>query len=404
MKRLLLLILLFPSVCFADFAADLADYEANMTTKGTLNCNFTQDPNNSYDARLLSVYYDGTAVYSQIATYTNDSSWIFCRDIARNIYGQSYVISNGGQVPGYWNFTQGARASGDGDVVKLLSHHASYAGGDSPGNITNDPNLQREVAYALMSYMDGTAMGYGLYDRESLWFENSLHYLDMQFTDHTSNYVKPFMVAIAAKALIQYYEEVTPDARILTKLKTAADGLWADFWDGTGGGFKYCIGPFPQYCDDLSTAPDLNLLILPLYGWIYKMTGDAGYKTKGDLIFHEGVARAYLDQGKQFDQNYLWSMRYLVWRTAASGTPTPTATPTNTPTNTPTPTPTATPTRTPTPTPTNTPTPTATPVFTPTRTPTPTPIVGCPAIVRLNGVLYAFYNKTTYCNYRYKVQ
>jgi hypothetical protein len=44
------------------------------------------------------------------------------------------------------------------------------------------------------------------------------------------------------------------------------------------------------------------------------MTGDPVYQERGDLIFEGGVEGAWLDQGKQFSQNYRWSFDFVKWR------------------------------------------------------------------------------------------
>jgi hypothetical protein len=61
-------------------------------------------------------------------------------------------------------------------------------------------------------------------------------------------------------------------------------------------------------------SPDLNLLIAPTYGWVFRQSGDATYRQRGDQIFAGGVKRAYLGGGKQFDQNYRTSFDYVKWR------------------------------------------------------------------------------------------
>jgi hypothetical protein len=61
-------------------------------------------------------------------------------------------------------------------------------------------------------------------------------------------------------------------------------------------------------------APDLNLLIAPLYAWLWKQTGNPSYRDRGDQLWQGGVEGAYLDGGKQFNQNYWWSFDYVAWR------------------------------------------------------------------------------------------
>jgi len=58
----------------------------------------------------------------------------------------------------------------------------------------------------------------------------------------------------------------------------------------------------------------LNLLIVPLYGWLYKMTGDESYRHHGDDISAGGVEAAFLNDPTHFNQNYRWSFECLAWR------------------------------------------------------------------------------------------
>ena len=115
------------------------------------------------------------------------------------------------------------------------------------------------------------------------------------------------MVGLMAEALIQYYEE-TKDPRVPPAIKAAADGLWARAWIPDGNGFYY------ESTNPTKAAPDLNLLIAPAYAWLYRLTGDPVYQQRGDLIFQGGVEGAWLEQGKQFSQNYRWSFDYVKWR------------------------------------------------------------------------------------------
>ncbi len=65
-------------------------------------------------------------------------------------------------------------------------------------------------------------------------------------------------------------------------------------------------------------SPDLNLLIVPLFGWVYRYTGDPIYRTRGDLIFNTGVTDGCAGcDGKHFSQAYRWAARYINWRQAA---------------------------------------------------------------------------------------
>ena len=92
-------------------------------------------------------------------------------------------------------------------------------------------------------------------------------------------------------------------------LRRAADWLWANAWMAGAEAMWY------EQPGDSSAAPDLNLLIAPLYAFLYRQTGVTQYRDQGDALFAGGVRQAFLGGGKQFNQNYWWSFDYVKWRT-----------------------------------------------------------------------------------------
>ena len=67
------------------------------------------------------------------------------------------------------------------------------------------------------------------------------------------------------------YEGVTP--------------LGLRIWDPQKGGFLYDT----IWGGGRTYEPGLNLLIAPLYAWVYTMTGETKYRDRGDEIFRQGV-------------------------------------------------------------------------------------------------------------------
>jgi hypothetical protein len=63
---------------------------------------------------------------------------------------------------------------------------------------------------------------------------------------------------------------------------------------------------------------DENLLIVPLYGWVYRYTGDTRYRTWGDEAFNGGVEWG-IYSGKFFTMSYRWSGKYVAWRQKPAG-------------------------------------------------------------------------------------
>jgi hypothetical protein len=331
-----------PALTYADDTPIplLSTWELNMTTFGRQICNRlvpgAEDP--SYQGS--DVYYDGNRVYYQIAAYTGDPTWKYCAGLAESIYRDGYVIPNNGRVAGWNNFTGGLlmdyQKTGDTtsrDAVVLLSQNASFSA-DAPLEWSADTSVSREVAYAIMAYLNAEATGAPRRARLADMVNQALGHIDQWFISKSAPYVRPFMVGITMQALIQAYD-ATHDSRIPNAVRTALDGLWSNMWLPDSKCFKYTN--VVTSSGGMDPSPDLNLIVAPAYAWMYYMTGETKYRDQGDQIFAGGVANAqsWLYLGKQFDQSYWWSPAYVTWRKAAQPgvasvtAPAPTSTATN---------------------------------------------------------------------------
>jgi hypothetical protein len=319
----------------------LSQWESNMTFYGQKHCARLQSGAGTFDERLNSTYYDAEFVYYQIGAYTNSSTWNACAQAAEKVY-RDWVIAGNGNAPGYWNFTSGLRrdfeVTGDAtsaNTVLLLSKNAAYA---RQGILSSAYSAasSREVSYALVSYIDAEKIGYPRNPQLGAYVDILLGHFDQWFVSKSYRcpsenacttgaagqyYIQPFMVGLASEALIKYYVEINPDPRILATVKLAADWMWTHAWDASKKAFWYqnfisdpsLIGS-GYWPDAEGGQPDLNLLIAPAYAWLYRMTGDTKYRDQGDQVFVGGVAGAYLDGAKQFNQNYRWSFDFVKWR------------------------------------------------------------------------------------------
>ena len=170
------------------------------------------------------------------------------------------------------------------------------------------------------------------------------------WTAHTGTFRRPFMMALTSKALIQYYEQISPDSTILSKLSALWNDTWTTMWnafDGNGSlSFRYTnvdtttlsttytnsggtIANPAYNTGGIEESVNLNLLIVPVFGWLWKMTNLATWQTRGDLIFDEGISvynasytiqqrGAYMGvpsnpDGKNINQNFWWSDQYLIY-------------------------------------------------------------------------------------------
>lgn len=123
---------------------------------------------------------------------------------------------------------------------------------------------------------------------------------------------KPFMNGLMNEALINYYEQVEADPRIVPFVKANLDYMWAHEWDPTAKAFQYIDETSVNGVQDTPTA-DVNMLIVSGFGFVYKHTGDATYLQRGNLVFEGGVEGSWLTGSKQFNQQYASSYNYLAY-------------------------------------------------------------------------------------------
>ncbi|MEO2047685.1 MAG: cadherin-like domain-containing protein [Pirellulales bacterium] len=266
-------------------------------------------------------YYDAARAFYNIADYTGDSSWNLFAEQAALTYRDIYVLPNNGGVPGYWEFTRGLtmhyERTGDvlsRDAVILLSQNAAYATDITPLAWTQDAALSREVAYAINSYLDAERLGAPRRDRLVPFVEQALGHLDQWFIEENDPEYAPFMFSLTAEALINYYNNVTPDPRIIESLEMGANYTWQTAWIPENETFFY------RAHNPTIGAPDLNLLIAPVYEWLHQMTGNIQYRQQADQIFAGGVTQAFINGPKQFNQNYRWSFDYVAMRNTQPAT------------------------------------------------------------------------------------
>ena len=289
-------------------------WKENMTNYGKLHCNLSQL--NMWEGNAW--YYDGIRVYNQIAERTGDAYWFGCADLQIDLY-RKYVLDSNGVVPGWRVFPHGFAthsqrtqdATSRTAVFKLAEGNASKY-----DNLAWSINWQssREISYALSTLVMSEQLGLPRRPEFRDYVELLLGHFDQWFVSKNASFVQPFMVALAAEALIDYWT-ITKDPRVLPLLRTAADQLWTNSWSESHQAFLY-------YNNDGSSGPaaDLNQLIAPIYGWVYRNTGAVGYREKGDKIFNSGVKNAWLSGGKQFSQSYRWSPKYVEWRAPVAAT------------------------------------------------------------------------------------
>jgi len=297
---------------------ELGRWESQMRSGGRNVCALLKRGGASFDERLAATYYDATAVFYQIADYTGESEWNGCAAAARQVYRDEYVRPNEGRIPGYWNFTRGLTEdflrTGDEasrEAVLSLARNGAFARDSTGVGETVSPDQSRETAYVIAAYLNGEEVGGEDRARLALLVDHAFGHLDSWFVSGTATYVRHLMVALPAEALIRFHER-RGDPRTVPALVRAADAMWDRMWLPDAQAFMYTDRVVPS--GGREASPDLNLLIAPLYGWLYRATGEVRFAERGDAIFAGGVRGANIGNPKQFNQNYRWSMRYVEWR------------------------------------------------------------------------------------------
>ncbi len=351
-------------------------WESNMTEWGNHWGQYLTDlyPDQGTFNEQNMTYYDGQRVFYQIAEYTGQQElWYDYAQEAKRIY-LNYVanrINNWSgldySIPGYRRFSHGlymdwVRVNSPDimeSIIKIRDNPAfsnpEQWGYDNPNQTWYWSNYSREVAYALSSHIMAERAGNPRNEiRVPIFIDMALNHINEWVTgsrgnpDSDTHRFAPFMAGLTAEALIDYYKwEIeqghNPDNTIPDALKQLADYMWtATVYDGvnqgepmwiadiggtgyphndqggTGvGAFRYEDRENPISAIDGTEllSPELNLLIAPLYAWVFKHFGDITYIERGDLIWEGGVDLSNVGWNtKIYNQNYRWSFDYIKWR------------------------------------------------------------------------------------------
>jgi len=316
--------------------------------------------NPANDTGLDNVYYDGQMTCYRVADWVSDTAtWypraVDCRAPYRDYW---YIGLGGGQ--GYRIFPQGLaedwlRNANASSKTQVNAMATTGYGADSGTGVYGEPYLagehgSREAAYALMAHLENIRCGVAANTaRIATLYGYCKGHVDA-WAANSYTYTRPFMAALTSKALIQYYEQYAANVEIKTKLTALWEYIYTNMWGAAESNgslsFKYTNvntatlsanytnsgGTIsnPAYNSGSTEAScDLNLLIVPPFGWLYSVTGSEIWRTRGDLIFDEGISvysggfqvrGAYLGPenntgviGKHVNQNFWWSDRYLTW-------------------------------------------------------------------------------------------
>lgn len=316
MKILWLLFLLsFAPHVFGE--PNIAKWEAAMLTYGERYAKEAAAalPAAGTDPATALTYYDAARVFENIRTYTGDPKWGTARSNAAHLY-RKYAENAAYRIPAYWVFPHGLLADSANAASKTalieISKNAAFALDTTPLASTEDATSSnggsRENAYILMAYIAAEKAGAPRRPLLQARVDQAVRHLEQFAGVRPVAYVRPFMMSLTAEALIYAHEHdsaLIGEATLREKLRAAADYAVAKCWRPASRAFTYTdrsVG----VTEDLQPAPDLNLLIAPVFAWLKDPLADD--------IFNGGVDGAFLGNAKQFNQNYRWSFDFVKWR------------------------------------------------------------------------------------------
>ena len=349
---------------------NLSTYKASALNYGTSNCAQDFDalrtirPNDTSNLTPVgaattygSWFYDGVLAYWNVQDLLlNDTSnWAQCRANVKQVYRDGYVLPNGGaNIFEFMMFTEGYYkdylSTGDGADLTLINDFDSHMLAPYHAVLVDVSYDQRETVYALKNAIYASKLGQNnprfpanstVFWRDYL-LDHVLGHVDQICLSKNAQYFESFMVGLEAEGLLQYYDLVNQDPRIPPAIRCLADYMYSNVYNtvtSDQGAFPYDklrMQTDYGYANGGSCMVNLNMLIVPMYAWLFKNTGLTTYQTEGDEIWNHGVLfdgcggglAANLtgprgNAGKQFSQQYYWGTSYVTWRSPAVTRPAP---------------------------------------------------------------------------------
>jgi hypothetical protein len=276
-------------------------------------------------------YYDRAMIHYAFWVRTGDPKyWDRATAIAVD-YRTNYLEPNGYGASPHWAQMEGMALhywlTGDERSRVAVPGFMARQGGFSPAQMA-DPNFQYNEGRIMQRVMLGALLAWMLEDTSKDWATMVRGYVNaaigLQQADGSYRWLnacyltKNFMLALQNDALMKVHTWFEADPRIVQTVKRAIDWQWSTQWRAgeSPASFNYLSGACstPDTGGNASPTPDLTLFYPAQWGWVYRQTGDATYRTRGDQLFQAGVAGAYPRGSKQFNQAYYNSFTYLGYR------------------------------------------------------------------------------------------
>lgn len=306
-------------------------------------------------------YYDRARLYYALCGRSGDPTWCARGDSMAVHYRDDYVLpsfAQGGPSP-HWSAFQGVfahwkRTGADADRLAIAKTAESVWGGYA--NLLGAPTLN--LTAAGMTKVDPRIHGRVLLQQLLAWragghpsvgvqawgtagtYEARIHAILAGLaawqipsgprtgawpTEFACGGQNNFEAGILHDALIEVYTSApfltaAERASIVTMVARGAGYLWVQ---NTAKGPPYgdlalvAAAGAPGTCatdNGTQPAPDLTGLLIAPFPWLARVTGDAGWRTRGEALWPQMVRDAAWDGTKQFNQLGVSSWQYPGWR------------------------------------------------------------------------------------------
>ena len=288
-------------------------------------------------------YYDGIRIFHQIAQYTKDDSWLKVSAKCRDYFRDDYVIGCVKySTPPWRNFTLGLYYDWtklhdeiSKDTALKMARQGKYAQALHDKDLadwTSKPDAvdhSRKIAYCIEAWHVARDLGAADFAGRDPYLDVAYFQLDTwnifltgfpgsTYPGEKTQQYQPFMFALTAEALIRVYER--PDTaqgdkdKILRKIKDLAKLTYDKLYSDAEHGFM------SNTANPTVFWGSIDLLIVPVYGWLWHVTGEQYFLDAGDKIWKNWAVVSWpkyagkSGTGKQFSQNYRWSFEYVRWR------------------------------------------------------------------------------------------
>lgn len=282
-------------------------------------------------------YYDRALIYYAFWVRTANPTYFRRATLLALNYRINYLEKNKYATSAYWSMPEGIEQhyllTGDESsrfaIARVAEQFAGMDVGDTLHITWAETRGQARTLQALYLAWRLNAKGPRQLDLPKILDAKLKTVLEIQRPDGSNGWPATcyeslnFMHGLMNDQLISIYTNYRADTAIVRYVKKNVDYLWKTQWLPRDRAFKYMSGRCKSNAqgEDVGgphPTPDLNMLFVTGFGWIYYMTGDDSYRRAGDQIFEGGVRGAYWTGSKQFNQTFTNSYKYVAYRLGKS--------------------------------------------------------------------------------------